>query len=363
MSWLHSLRKLFQALTRSPASERQSQKKRKANQDRLVASQAISKPTPSINYLTLPSATQITEDEAVEEVPEEEVVDELYCTLNSNVVGIQYYKGLVGPGEQVALIREPTNRFDKNAIQVMNISQVQVGHIPRKVAEKLAPLLDRRRVNVEGVIKDGNLTGRSGYTLSITLRIYGAQSERDSLEPLLIWATPGQRGFPSRKTTSSASSPSSGAVPSYSQAGTGSLMDKRPVATGVVQSAAQQQAMRKQQEALRKAAELKQMLNTLEKVDDEGRRSSLLDTLCSNEDILNLPLHPNPPSVRNRSLKVDLLRHQSQALQWCIEREYPTIPKKETDKPVQFWQLRKNGNKVSFVTPSHLKYQASLYVC
>jgi hypothetical protein len=32
-----------------------------------------------------------------------------------------------------------------------------------------------------------------------------------------------------------------------------------------------------QQEALQKAAELKQMLNGLEKVDDEGRRSSLLE--------------------------------------------------------------------------------------
>jgi SWI/SNF-related matrix-associated actin-dependent regulator of chromatin subfamily A3 len=32
-----------------------------------------------------------------------------------------------------------------------------------------------------------------------------------------------------------------------------------------------------QQEALQKAAELKQMLNGLEKVDDEGRRGSLLE--------------------------------------------------------------------------------------
>lgn len=38
----------------------------------------------------------------------------------------------------------------------MNISRVQVGHVPRKVAEKLAPLLDRKAVTVEGVINDGN---------------------------------------------------------------------------------------------------------------------------------------------------------------------------------------------------------------
>lgn len=82
--------------------------------------------------------------------------------------------GLVGPGEEVLLVREPHNPYDRyshlnhsehsflilkpfrNAIQVKNISRVQVGHLPRNVASKLAPLLDRRAVTVEGVINDGN---------------------------------------------------------------------------------------------------------------------------------------------------------------------------------------------------------------
>jgi SWI/SNF-related matrix-associated actin-dependent regulator of chromatin subfamily A3 len=96
--------------------------------------------------------------------------------------------------------------------------------------------------------------------------------------------------------------------------------------------------------------------------------SLILSKLCSTEDILNLPLHPNPPGIETGELVVNLLKHQvrlsvtlyvdffemlnavmelqSQALQWCIEHEYPELPKKETDRPVQFWQLRKNGNKV-----------------
>ena len=92
--------------------------------------------------------------------------------------------------------------------------------------------------------------------------------------------------------------------------GTASPIVTRPGASGSKQSAAQQEAIRKQQDNLRKAAELKQMLSNLEKVDDEGRRSSLLDTLCLNEDILNLPLHPNPPGLKNGNLQVDLLKHQ-----------------------------------------------------
>ena len=54
------------------------------------------------------------------------------------------------------------------------------------------------------------------------------------------------------------------------------------------------------------------MLNNLEKVDDEGRRASLLDTLCSVDDVLGLPVHPDPPSIANGQLKVNLLKHQVQ---------------------------------------------------
>jgi hypothetical protein len=40
------------------------------------------------------------------------------------------------------------------------------------------------------------------------------------------------------------------------------------------------------------------------------------------------------------------LTAQSQALQWALERENPVLPKSENDKPVQFWQFKKNGSKV-----------------
>lgn len=34
------------------------------------------------------------EEGAMDDAPEEEPVDELYCTMTSSVVGIQYYKGM-----------------------------------------------------------------------------------------------------------------------------------------------------------------------------------------------------------------------------------------------------------------------------
>jgi SWI/SNF-related matrix-associated actin-dependent regulator of chromatin subfamily A3 len=70
-----------------------------------------------------------TQEPPEEEVVDEDVADELYCTMVAKVVGIQYYTGtspcfllmtqltlligLVGPGEEVRLIREPHNPYDR----------------------------------------------------------------------------------------------------------------------------------------------------------------------------------------------------------------------------------------------------------
>lgn len=115
---------------------------------------------------------------------------------------------------------------------------------------------------------------------------------------------------------------------------------------------------------MRKAVELRQILDGLEKVNDEGRRANLLDQLLSSDDVLTLPEHSNPPGIETGNLTVNLLKHQvriqtptrtldiltflqKQALLWCIDRENPTLPKSETDHPVQFWQLKRNNGKVS----------------
>ncbi|KAF7376249.1 DNA repair protein rad5 [Mycena sanguinolenta] len=312
-----------------------SQKRRRAE---FEASQAASS-----SQATVVSSGQQPVEEEEDEFVEVEPPDELYVTMQTDVVGIQYYSGMVGAGEEVRLTREPTNRYDYHAIKVENIASTQVGHIPKKVASKLSPLLDHGLVSVEGVMNQGNLTATAKviYTLSISLKIYGSPNKRQELEPKLIWATPGQRGFRKPASTSRASGAAAGpsSVAKPSRAGPSSQRRPDPQ-----QTPAQIEANRKRQEALQKAADLKQMLSSLEKVNDEDRRNTLLDQLLSTDDILNLPVHPNPPGKEN-GLVVNLLKHQSQALQWALERENPVLPKAESDKPVQFWQLKKNGSK------------------
>ena len=48
------------------------------------------------------------------------------------------------------------HRRPRNAIQVKNIANIQVGHIPRDIAARLAPLMDRKLVTVEGIMVEGN---------------------------------------------------------------------------------------------------------------------------------------------------------------------------------------------------------------
>lgn len=154
-----------------------------------------------------------------------------------------------------------------------------------------------------------------------SLKIYGASDKRRELEPVLIWATPGQRGFPPLRASSSTSATVNGRTGSVAPVMGYSAPIPSSSQSSSVQTAAQKGAIRKQQESLHKAAELRQMLNNLEKVDDESRRTSLLDTLCSTEDVLNMPLHQNPPGRASGELTVDLLKHQVSRTCICIPIE------------------------------------------
>ncbi|KAJ7217931.1 SNF2 family N-terminal domain-containing protein [Mycena pura] len=308
----------------------------------------------SVSGLSGPSAVQreqVHEEEDSDSVEPDEALDELYVTKKLNVVGVQYYNGLVGPGEEVRLIREPvhlsslfSNHPNRNAIQVQNIGSVQVGHLPKAVVAKLAPLLDQGLVTVEGIMIQGNCIVLSGVltSSSSTLKIYGSPNRRQELESKLIWATPGQNGFSARKSASHSrvGAYSASQLPTPSYPGNSSQQLSNP---------AQQEAVRKRQEEFQKAADLKKMLASLDStsVDAEKRRNSLLDRLLSGDDILKLPVCANAPGIGN-GLTVELMKHQSQALQWAMEREYPKLPEKVDDKPVQFWQLRKDNSKTYY---------------
>jgi SWI/SNF-related matrix-associated actin-dependent regulator of chromatin subfamily A3 len=104
--------------------------------------------------------------------------NELYGSVDTEIVGCRFYNGHVTPMEMVLLRREPHNRYDSNAIQVLNVRNEQIGHIGKNLASKLAPFMDNHTLRVEGFT-----TGqKSYYSCPLAVRLFGpgdvAQSER-----------------------------------------------------------------------------------------------------------------------------------------------------------------------------------------
>lgn len=76
------------------------------------------------------------------EAAEMELV-ECYSIL-TDAMGVKFYEGLaeLHPLKHVRLCREPDNSFDSNSILVKTKSGKVLGHVAKKVAGLLAPIMD-----------------------------------------------------------------------------------------------------------------------------------------------------------------------------------------------------------------------------
>ena len=78
------------------------------------------------------------------------------------LAGAGHYRARAQVGEPVTLIREPDNPHDRNAIRVDNPAGETLGHIPRRTAHWMAPLLDTGRIRVQGLVSE--VTARARET-------------------------------------------------------------------------------------------------------------------------------------------------------------------------------------------------------
>jgi SWI/SNF-related matrix-associated actin-dependent regulator of chromatin subfamily A3 len=87
------------------------------------------------------------------------------------------HSGIVSDRENTKLRREPSNAYDRNAIQVLNMGGEQVGHIPREVAGLLAAQMDSigADLRVEGFIPRGS---GNVYSIPVQLSLYGPVAAR-----------------------------------------------------------------------------------------------------------------------------------------------------------------------------------------
>ena len=202
----------------------------------------------------------------------------------------------------------------------MNSNDRQVGHIPRAVASKLAPYMDAKLITVEGRMVSQNLDHKQHYKLAIDISIYARASHRAVLEPELAWMTPGQRGFDSLRGVGASG-------PAGSQGGDTGTSGAGGSGVGLPGRDWNEEEMKRLMENLRKVEDderqangvmVRQAMLHVPCCLDPSRHINIThhqDALTSNIDVSKLPMHAAPPGLGNKQLFVDLLPHQSQALQ------------------------------------------------
>ncbi|KAF1929812.1 uncharacterized protein M421DRAFT_419589 [Didymella exigua CBS 183.55] len=126
------------------------------------------------------------DDDASQEAPEStQAYNEqqysygLYGMLHNKIVGVRFHNGYATVGEMVICRRQPQNRFDRNAIEVLNVQGEQIGHIPKTWAAKLAKYMDNRSLLVEAQI----IGPKGDFDCPIEIRLYGTNEpvEREKL--------------------------------------------------------------------------------------------------------------------------------------------------------------------------------------
>ncbi|NXF91885.1 HLTF factor, partial [Eubucco bourcierii] len=125
--------------------------------------------------LGLEDFLSVGDTSGTEEDPDSAV---LYGTLRGSVVGLRYYTGIVNNNEMVALQREPTNPYDKNAVKVNNVNGDQVGHIKKELAAALAGIMDNKLAVVEGVVPYG---AKNTFTMPVQMSFWGREENKEAV--------------------------------------------------------------------------------------------------------------------------------------------------------------------------------------
>lgn len=85
----------------------------------------------------------------------------------------------------VGLVRDPINRYDSNAIKVLNIKNVQVGNIERSVAAVLAPLVDDNSIKIEGIVPNNKKRGNF-YKIPCQIHVFASGLEMDRVYNVIV---------------------------------------------------------------------------------------------------------------------------------------------------------------------------------
>eukprot|EP01060_Flectonema_neradi_P028600 TRINITY_DN38477_c0_g1_i1.p1 TRINITY_DN38477_c0_g1~~TRINITY_DN38477_c0_g1_i1.p1 ORF type:complete len:162 (+),score=29.40 TRINITY_DN38477_c0_g1_i1:55-486(+) len=104
------------------------------------------------------------------------VVEVIVGSMTTTVAGSSYYDfdaAKVHSGSPILLLREPSNKYDANAIKVvqLNDEKTQLGHLPRGLSCVLAPLMDAKIIHLEAHIDTTSVAGK-GIQICVAVTVY-----------------------------------------------------------------------------------------------------------------------------------------------------------------------------------------------
>jgi hypothetical protein len=100
--------------------------------------------------------------------------------IETEIVGV--CKAKTHPGDQVNLERDSRNARDRHAIRVENGYGEPVGHLPRKMASWLAPLLDGGQIHLDGYVPHVSQESDAKASSPVVLMVFQCEKGRHLLE-------------------------------------------------------------------------------------------------------------------------------------------------------------------------------------
>lgn len=262
-----------------------------------------------------------------------------YGDVDTKIVGIRYYRGFASKGEVILIRREPRNPYDGNAIRIDNVNTEQIGHIPRRMAEKLAKYIDNHWLHCEG-----KLAGYMGeFDCPLTVSLFGPDPNTDEGRALV------ERMNGDKLSTK---------------------------ALKEAERARKRQEKERQQEEKRRQQEQKRQRAEALRAASGGKGSSIRDVNPNSEyanqttpgddpsepvmeDILEASQRFNPReasrtadqcgmqedalkqlplAAKPDAITTTMLPYQLQGLQWLLDHESPPLPGSEDSEAVQLWK-------------------------
>ena len=254
---------------------------------------------------------------------------ELYGTLFTKIVGVQYYRGHATVGEHVVVRREPTNAYDSNAIRVDNVQRDQIGHIPRRVAEKLAGYMD-----AGDLIVDGTLVGQVGdYDCPVSICLFGT-SDPAAQEELVNRMKADKLPLDAiKEKEKEAKKRRAAELKKVARKGAGSTKGSSSQQWDYGSSQGQYSGNSSQGLSELPEQSLEDIMIESERFNPREMGAVVEKFGAGEEALSQMPMAEAP--VR---LATSLLPYQLQGLAWLLEKENPQLPSVGSGDVVQLWK-------------------------